>query len=150
MAVATRIYWRSRQEYLPSRPAALPTAVLAEVSERSPWRATGIPANSPFVSQGKLPTLPIIATLGISLVDAARAPLHLRGFSGRMAIQYLGTGHGGWLLALLDSALGCAVQIVQPGVCGFTTLDLHVRFVAVEQVEYKRQCESRALLTIPG
>jgi hypothetical protein len=34
-------------------------------------------------------------------------------------------------------ALGCAVQTVQPGVCGFTTLDLHVRFVAVEQVEYK-------------
>jgi hypothetical protein len=32
----------------------------------------------------------------------------------------------------------------------FTTLDLHVRFVAVEQVEYKPKCESRALLTIPG
>jgi acyl-coenzyme A thioesterase PaaI-like protein len=67
-----------------------------------------------------------------------------------MAIQYLGTVHGGWLLALLDSALGCAVQIVQPGVCGITTLDLHVWFVVVEQVEYKPKCESRALLTIPG
>jgi acyl-coenzyme A thioesterase PaaI-like protein len=26
--------------------------------------------------------------------------------------------HAGWLLALLDSAPGCAVQTVQPGVCG--------------------------------
>jgi acyl-coenzyme A thioesterase PaaI-like protein len=67
-----------------------------------------------------------------------------------MAIQYLGTVHEGWRLALLDSAPGCAVQTVQPGVCGFTTLDLHVRFVAVEQVEYKPKGESRALLTIPG
>jgi hypothetical protein len=53
----------TQAEYLPSRPAALPTAVLEEVSERSPWRATRIPANSPLVLQGKLPTLPIIATL---------------------------------------------------------------------------------------
>jgi hypothetical protein len=35
--------------------------------------------------QGKLPTPPIIATLGISLVEPG--PLRPRGFSGRMAIQ---------------------------------------------------------------
>jgi uncharacterized protein (TIGR00369 family) len=37
--------------------------------------------------------------------------------------------HGGWLSALLDSALGYAVHTVLPAGHGFTTLDLHVRFV---------------------
>jgi uncharacterized protein (TIGR00369 family) len=41
----------------------------------------------------------------------------------------LGTVHGGWLSALLDSALGCAVHTVLPAGRGYTTLDLHVRFV---------------------
>jgi hypothetical protein len=87
MAVATRIYWRPRQEYLPSRPEALPTAVLAEVSERSRGGQRETPANSPLVLQGKLLTLPIIATLGISLFDAAECRSIFDGFSGRMAIQ---------------------------------------------------------------
>ena len=36
--------------------------------------------------------------------------------------------HGGWLSALLDSALGCAVQTVVPGGAGLPRFDLHVRF----------------------
>jgi uncharacterized protein (TIGR00369 family) len=46
--------------------------------------------------------------------------------------------HGGWLSALLDSALGCAVHTVLPGGCGFTTLDLHVRFVRAVTVAISR------------
>jgi acyl-coenzyme A thioesterase PaaI-like protein len=77
---------------------------------------------------GKLPTPPIIATLGISLVVASEGRCVFEGSPAEWQYNPLGTVHGGWPSALFDSALGCAVQTVLPGGCGFTTLDLHVRF----------------------
>jgi acyl-coenzyme A thioesterase PaaI-like protein len=70
----------------------------------------------------------IIATLGISLVDASEGRCVFEGSLAEWQYNPLGTVHGGWPSALFDSALGCAVQTVLPGGCGFTTLDLHVRF----------------------
>ena len=56
----------------------------------------------------------------------------------------LGTVHGGWLSALLDSALGCAVNTVLPAGHGFTTLDLHVRFVrAVTDAVFRLRSEAQ-------
>jgi acyl-coenzyme A thioesterase PaaI-like protein len=128
--VVTRVY-----EYQRAYPALVGTASGLETIR--------------LVLQGKLPTPPIIATLGISLVDAAERRSIFDGFSGRMTIQYPGSVHGGWLLALLDSAPGLRGPNRAARSLRFTTLDLHVRFVAVEQVEYKPKCESRALLTHP-
>ena len=79
-------------------------------------------------NQCKLPTPTIIATLGISPVDASEGRCVFEGSPAEWQFNHLGTVQGGWLSALLDSALGCAVQTVLPGGCGFTTLDLHVRF----------------------
>src|SRR5229473_4646552 len=56
---------------------------------------------------GKLPTPPIIATLCISLVDVAEGRAALDGSPAEWQYNQLGTVHGGWLSALLDSALGC-------------------------------------------
>jgi acyl-coenzyme A thioesterase PaaI-like protein len=78
--------------------------------------------------QGKLPTPPIIATLGISPVDASEGRCIFEGSPAEWQYNHIETVHGGWLSALLDSALGGAVQTVLPGGCGFTRLDLHVRF----------------------
>jgi uncharacterized protein (TIGR00369 family) len=78
---------------------------------------------------GKLPTPPIVATLGISLVEVAEGHAALEGSPAEWQCNQLGTVHGGWLSALLDSALGYAVHTVLPSGRGFTTLDLHVRFV---------------------
>jgi uncharacterized protein (TIGR00369 family) len=91
-----------------------------------------------LVLQGKLPTPPIIATLGISLVDAGEGRSVFEGSPAEWQYNHLATVHGGWLSALLDSALGCAVQTVLPGGCGFTTLDLHVRFVRAVTVAVSR------------
>jgi uncharacterized protein (TIGR00369 family) len=79
--------------------------------------------------EGKLPTPPIIATLGISLVEAAEGRAVFEGSPAEWQYNQLATVHGGWLSALLDSALGYAVQTALPAGRGFTTLDLHVRFV---------------------
>jgi uncharacterized protein (TIGR00369 family) len=37
--------------------------------------------------------------------------------------------HGGWFATLLDSALGCVVQSVQPPGRGYTTAELKVNIV---------------------
>ena len=79
--------------------------------------------------EGKLPAPPMNATLGFSLVEVAEGRAAFEGAPAEWQYNQLATVHGGWLSALLDSALGYAVQSVLPAGRGFTTLDLHVRFV---------------------
>ncbi|WP_051979793.1 PaaI family thioesterase [Edaphobacter aggregans] len=76
--------------------------------------------------EGKLPTPPIIATLGISLVEAAEGRAVLEGSPAEWQYNQLATVHGGWLSALLDSALGtrpkaCCPQVAAspPSICMF-------------------------------
>ncbi len=93
---------------------------------------------------GRLPTPPIVATLGISLVEVAEGRAAFEGSPAEWQYNQLGTVHGGWLSALLDSALGCAVHTVLPAGHGFTTLDLHVRFVrAVTVVVLRLRAEAQ-------
>src|SRR5258707_3170177 len=88
--------------------------------------------------EGKLPTQPIMATLGIALVEAAEGSAVFEGSPAEWQYNQLATVQGGWLSALLDSALGYAVQSALPAGRGFTTLDLHVRFVRAVTEEVSR------------
>jgi uncharacterized protein (TIGR00369 family) len=93
---------------------------------------------------GRLATPPIIATLGISLVEVAEGRATFEGSPAEWQYNQLGTVHGGWLSALLDSALGCAVHTVLPAGHGFTTLDLHVRFIrAVTVAVFRLRAEAQ-------
>jgi uncharacterized protein (TIGR00369 family) len=93
---------------------------------------------------GKLATPPIVATLGISLVEVAEGRAAFEGSPAEWQYNQLGTVHGGWLSALLDSALGCAVHTVLPAGHGFTTLDLHVRFIrAVTVAVFRLRAEAQ-------
>jgi uncharacterized protein (TIGR00369 family) len=76
--------------------------------------------------------------LGISLVEAAEGRAVLEGSPAEWQYNQLETVHGGWLSALLDSALGYAVHTVLPAGRSFTTLDLHVRFVRAVTVAVSR------------
>ena len=87
---------------------------------------------------GKLPTPPIVATLGISLVEVAEGRAAFESSPAEWQYNQLATVHGGWLSALLDSALGYAVHTVMPAGRGFATLDLHVRFVRAVTVAVSR------------
>jgi uncharacterized protein (TIGR00369 family) len=88
--------------------------------------------------EGKLPAPPIVATLGISLVEASEGHTVLECSPAERQYNQLATVHGGWLSALLDSALGYAVHTVLPAGRAFTTLDLHVRFVRAVTVAVSR------------
>jgi uncharacterized protein (TIGR00369 family) len=53
-------------------------------------------------------------------------------FQGRPQRKHynpLGSVHGGWFAALLDSAVGCAVHSTLPAGKGYTTLELKLNFV---------------------
>jgi uncharacterized protein (TIGR00369 family) len=88
--------------------------------------------------EGKLPIPPILATLDISLVEVAEGHAAFEGSPAEWQYNTLGTVHGGWLSAVLDSALGCAVYTVLSPGCGLATLDLHVRFVRPVTVAVRR------------
>lgn len=80
------------------------------------------------VVDGKLPPPPIMATLDLSFVNVEQGQVAFESSPAEWQYNTLGTMHGGWQSALLDSALGCAVQTTLPPGCGLATLDLHVRF----------------------
>ncbi len=78
---------------------------------------------------GKLPRVPIGDTLGFVPI---RIEHGLAIFQGRPHGKYynpLGTIHGGWFAALLDSAVGCAVHSTLPAGKGYTTLELKLNIV---------------------
>lgn len=81
------------------------------------------------VISGELPSPPITATLGFSLVSVEHGKAVFEGTTAEWQYNPLGSVHGGWMATLLDSALGCAVHTtLGPGQL-YTTLDLQVRFL---------------------
>ncbi|MEO5695948.1 MAG: PaaI family thioesterase [Burkholderiaceae bacterium] len=78
---------------------------------------------------GDLPHAPIADTLDFVLIEAepGRAV-----FQGRPLLRHynpLGTVHGGWIAAVLDSCVGCAVHTTLPAGKSYTTAELKVNFV---------------------
>jgi uncharacterized protein (TIGR00369 family) len=78
---------------------------------------------------GELPRPPIGDTLDFVPIHFERG---LAVFQGRPQWKHynpLGTVHGGWFAALLDSAVGCAVHSTLPAGKGYTTLELKLNIV---------------------
>jgi uncharacterized protein (TIGR00369 family) len=78
---------------------------------------------------GELPPPPIGDTLGFVPIRVERG---LAVFQGKPDFRYynpLGSVHGGWFAALLDSAMACAVHSVLPAKCAYTTLELKLNLV---------------------
>lgn len=78
------------------------------------------------VASGELPPGPLVTLLGFHLVEATEGRIVFT--ATPQEDYYNGTGvvHGGWSAALLDSAMGCAVNTMMPAGRVFTTLELKV------------------------
>ncbi len=81
------------------------------------------------IFSGELPYPPIGETLDFLPIEIepGRAV-----FQGRPLLRHynpLGTVHGGWIAALLDSCVGCAVHSTLPVGKGYTTAELKVNYV---------------------
>jgi uncharacterized protein (TIGR00369 family) len=87
---------------------------------------TGLEQLQDMIARGGGP--PIGRTLEFSLVDAGEGWAVFEGTPGLHAYNPIGSIHGGYAAALLDSACGCAVHSrLRPGQ-GYTTLELKVAY----------------------
>jgi uncharacterized protein (TIGR00369 family) len=75
---------------------------------------------------GKAPPPSMAGTMNIRLTGAEHGAVTFRGTPGAHVLNPRGAVHGGWYGALLDSALGCAVQsVLDPGQV-YSTLEYKV------------------------
>jgi uncharacterized protein (TIGR00369 family) len=77
---------------------------------------------------GRLPPPPIAKTLSFWLVEVGDGFAAFEGDPGPHLLNPLGTVHGGWALALIDSATGCACHSLLPPGTTYTTIETKVNF----------------------
>jgi uncharacterized protein (TIGR00369 family) len=79
--------------------------------------------------RGELPFPPIAETLDFALISVEAGKAVFQSTPQFKHYNPLGSVHGGWYAALLDSALGCAVQSVLPAGHSYTTVELGMNIV---------------------
>ncbi|HVY07474.1 MAG TPA: PaaI family thioesterase [Burkholderiales bacterium] len=81
------------------------------------------------IASGTLPYPPIGKALNFFPVEAEEGRVVFQGTPTFDFYKPIGTVHGGWACALLDSCMSCAVQTMIPAGFGYTTGELKVNFV---------------------
>ena len=79
--------------------------------------------------RGELPYPPLARTLDFRVVDVAAGRATFQGTPRFEHYNPLGSVHGGWFAAILDSAMGCAVHTMMPAGSGYTTAELGINLV---------------------
>ncbi len=78
---------------------------------------------------GKLPPPPITQTLGFRGVSVEEGKAVFEGEPGEHLYNPIGSVHGGYAMALLDSAMGCAIHSTLRAGEVYTTLEVKTNFV---------------------
>lgn len=81
------------------------------------------------ISEGRLPQPPMGETLDFIPIRIEPGKAVFQGRPNKRHYNPMGTVHGGWFAAMLDSALGCAVHSTLPAGKAYTTLELKVNLV---------------------
>jgi uncharacterized protein (TIGR00369 family) len=81
------------------------------------------------IRTGRIPPPPIAALLGFSIVEVSDGRATFAVVPDESHYNPIGVVHGGVAAALLDTAMGCAVQSKLPRGRAYTTLDVHVRYL---------------------
>ena len=81
------------------------------------------------IRDGRLPPPPIAALMGFSPVEVEEGRVVFAAEPAEYHYNPIGVVHGGLAAALLDSAMGCAVQSLLPAGVGYTTLEVKVNYV---------------------
>jgi len=81
------------------------------------------------IFEGKLPRPPITETLGFTEGTAEAGKVTFVGEAGEHLYNPIGVVHGGFAMAILDSAMGCAVHTTMAVGEAYTTLEVKVNFV---------------------
>jgi uncharacterized protein (TIGR00369 family) len=78
---------------------------------------------------GELPYPPMNETMNMTLLEVDHGRAVFQGIPLPQHYNPLGSVHGGWFAALLDSAMGCAVQSTLPAGRSYTTAELGMNIV---------------------
>jgi uncharacterized protein (TIGR00369 family) len=87
------------------------------------------------VVSGEIPGVPIGETLGFRLVEVEKGRAVLLGNPDQRSYNLVGTVHGGWGAAILDSALALSVFSIVEADQGFTTVDIRINYLRPLTVE---------------
>ena len=95
---------------------------------------------------GTLPAPTMGRTLGFRLVAVEPGFAAFEGTPSAAVLNPLGSVHGGWALALIDSAAGCALHTDLPAGTGYTTLETKANFTrAIRPDTGTVRCEGRVV-----
>ena len=95
---------------------------------------------------GDLPVPPIGRLMGFRLVEVAPGRAVFEGRPGPDLLNPLGAVHGGYALALIDSACGCAVHSELHAGIGYTTVETKANFARpIDPNGGPIRCEGRVL-----
>jgi len=78
---------------------------------------------------GEIPRPAMGDTLNFKLTEAEVGRVVFKGTPTEAHYNPMGTVHGGWLSAILDSALGCCVHTTLPAGMAYTTVEFKVNLV---------------------
>ncbi len=87
------------------------------------------------IVRGELPLPPLPSLLGFRLVEVEEGHAVIAADPSAAFYNGLGSVHGGFTAALLDTALGCVVNTAMPGGKAYTTVELKVTLVAAMRGE---------------
>jgi uncharacterized protein (TIGR00369 family) len=81
------------------------------------------------VRDGVVSPPPIANLIGFRIVEAEEGRVTFEGYPGEEHYNPIGVVHGGFALALFDSAMGCSIHTKLPAGVGYTTTDVQVRLL---------------------
>lgn len=98
------------------------------------------------VLNGALPGPPIAQTADFWVAEIENGRVVFEGMPSMKFYNPLGTVHGGWISAILDSAMGCAVHSTLAAGQTYTTTSMTINFVRpVFETTGKVRCEGVAV-----
>ena len=87
------------------------------------------------ILRGEIPSVPIGDTLGFRITEIERGRVVLLGNPDRRSYNLMGTVHGGWAAAILDSALALSALSTLEADQGFTTVDIRINYLRPLSIE---------------
>ena len=84
---------------------------------------------------GETPGVPIGDTLGFRVTEVEKGSIVLAGKPDQRSYNLIGTVHGGWAAAVLDSALALSTLSTLEADQAFTTVDIRINYLRPLTVE---------------
>jgi uncharacterized protein (TIGR00369 family) len=93
---------------------------------------------------GDHPPPPFSRATGIYLREVAEGRVVFAGTPSAEFLNPIGTVHGGWTSAILDSAMACAVHTTLKAGEGYTTVEMKINFVSARSCPTSARSPARA------